>query len=168
MISWDSAGRGRIPFSFVYGGQDSTEMLREWHAGPVHKQVDGNRVRRTRSWSDPATGLVVRLETADYPDHEATEWLVHFTNEGSEPTPLLEQVRAVDLCVTGAGAGPVQVHHARGSQSEFSDYAPREDRLCGGDKLILHSHGVKTSLAGAGYCWRTIPQHPAAGLLAGC
>ncbi len=84
--------------SFIYDGVPSTQLLAGWTKSPVETAAlaDG-RTRRTLRWTDPRTHLEVRVESVDYPDYPAVEWIGYIKNAGTSPSPLLETVRALDV-----------------------------------------------------------------------
>ena len=106
------------PFSFVYGGRDSGDLLREWpktqEAGPLEPAV----TRQTTTWTNPATGLEVRCVAVEYTDYPAVEWTVYFKNNGTRATPILEQILGIDMALERPAAGgvrsaPLEGRHVR-------------------------------------------------------
>ena len=89
-----------IPFSFVYGGKPSAELLPQWRAAQKEEAVDAATRRRTLTFTDPQTGLEVKAVADVYLDTPGVDWTVYFTNTGTKDTPILEKVRAVDVAIT--------------------------------------------------------------------
>jgi hypothetical protein len=89
------------PFSFVYDGKPSAKLLKRWKfiVGPITHDA-GKRVRQF-TYLDAATGLEVICEVKQYEDAAAVEWVLHFKNTGTKPTPILEDVRALDTGFVG-------------------------------------------------------------------
>ncbi len=86
------------PFSFVYGGKASRELLPSWTTQRGTATIDAHRTSRTLSWSDPATGLwKSRCVAVEYADFPAVEWTVYFKNTGKHDTPILEQIQGLDV-----------------------------------------------------------------------
>ena len=50
-------GSTEPPFSFVYGGQASAALLKEWKCERASRQLDEHRTERTSTWTDPGTFL---------------------------------------------------------------------------------------------------------------
>ncbi|MGA2656375.1 MAG: alpha-galactosidase [Verrucomicrobiota bacterium] len=140
--------RAEPPWSFVYGGRSSSELLKTWRVSQSEGTLDTNRIQRALTYADWRTGLEVRCEAIEYRDFPAVEWVVRFKNTGAADLPLLEQVRALDIGLFGGSSGEVVIHHARGSNAEFRDFAPLADRLAPNGRLQLDSHGFPTSFAG--------------------
>src|SRR5580692_10990846 len=61
--------------SFHYDGKASGELLPSWHKSPLSsKKLSDRRTQHRLEWTDPATGLDVRVEAVDYGDYPAVEW----------------------------------------------------------------------------------------------
>ena len=144
---WFAAG-AEAPYSFVFGGRSSAELLKGWTVRRAENRLDSNRTQRTLTYTDSRTGLEVHCEAVEYSDYPAVEWVVWFKNTGTADTPLLEKVRAMDLALFRGSSGEVVVHHARGSNAEHRDFAPLTDRLAPNGRLELNSHGIPTSWTG--------------------
>ena len=84
------------PFSFVYAGQPSDKLLAKWTKKAEKKRLDANRTQHTFTWNDSKTGLVVRCVAVDYADYPAVEWMVYLRNAGTNATPILENIQALD------------------------------------------------------------------------
>jgi hypothetical protein len=56
----------QLPFSFVYGRQPSKSLLKSWPEKTTVRQLDGGRIEETLLWTDPKTGLQVRITAIDY------------------------------------------------------------------------------------------------------
>ena len=79
-----------MPFSFVYDGQASHEVLARWPRTTHVESLDAERRRRTYLWKDLKTALEVRCVVVDYANSPAVEWTVYFRNAGTDRTPILE------------------------------------------------------------------------------
>ena len=65
-----------IPFSFVYGGKPSAELLPQWSAAQKEEAVNATTRRRTLSFTDPQTGLEVKAVADIYLDTPGVDWTV--------------------------------------------------------------------------------------------
>ena len=130
------------PFSFIYGGQSSAELLKTWDAKykMIERKVD--RTESTLTFTDPASGLMVESAIIVYANYPAVEWVIHFRNIGEWDTPLLENVQALDIALTRSAGSEYILHHARGSNSKIEDFQPSDDTLPPGSNLTIHSFGV--------------------------
>ena len=68
-----------MPFSFVYDGRPSGDLLGGWQATTTARSLDECRTERARVFTDPHTGLEVRCEVIAYQDSPSVEWLLRFT-----------------------------------------------------------------------------------------
>jgi alpha-galactosidase len=126
-------------FSFVYDGKSSGELLKTWTVKQESRVLDSQRAEYTIIYTDPKTGLTVRCVGIEYRDFPAVEWLLYFKNTGGKDTPILENVRALDLRLARPSLGGFVVHHARGTDAGISDFAPLSDAIESGRPLKISS-----------------------------
>ena len=126
-------GKSSLPFSFTYDGRPSAPLLAEWPAKVADERLDAQRTRRTLAWTDPKTGLEVRCVAVDYADYPAVEWTVWFKNTGQADTPILEDVRGMDVAFARPSTNEPTVHYIEGD----SAYTPHENRLGPGAALCF-------------------------------
>ena len=112
------------PFSFVYDGRPSGQLLPEWTIERSRRQLDAQRTQHTVSYSDPKTKLTVRCVAVEYHDFPTVEWTVYFKNTGKADTPLLADVQAIDTWFHRGNDGEFTLHHNRGSTAGPNDYQP--------------------------------------------
>jgi alpha-galactosidase len=123
---------GSPVFSFVYDGRPSAEFLKTWkleRSSKTSKTLDPHRTERTLTYTDPKTGLVVRVVAVEYHDFPTVEWTVYFKNRGTTATPILENIQALDAKFARGHYGEFLLHHAVGSPCAQNDYAPLESPL---------------------------------------
>jgi alpha-galactosidase len=131
------------PFlSFRYGGKPSAELLKTWEFKRASRKLDGHRTEHSLLYTDPKTGLVVRCVGIEYSDYPCIEWTLYFKNTGSQDTPILSEIQALDLQVElKPEQGAFLLHHNIGSQTQPSDYQPQQTVLGPGAELILAGAG---------------------------
>lgn len=117
-----------IPFSFKYGGRLFQHLLPAW---------DFLREPPTLFWADPETGLGVM---ADVTTHEtgAVEWQLTFTNTGTKPTLILQDVWAVSVIIPGnrGWRESAWVHQLnKGSLCKEDDWLPTVTEMIPGSLL---------------------------------
>ena len=112
------------PFSFVYGGKPSSELLPQWKVERSIRELDPQRVQRTIVYQDKNTGLQVRCVAVRYKDFPTIEWTVYFKNTGTTDTPILSDVRALDSGFERNGSGEFVLHHEVGTFVAPSDFEP--------------------------------------------
>jgi alpha-galactosidase len=126
------------PFSFIYDGKSSQELLKSWPGKASCRQLDDKRWQHTILFTDPKTKLEVRCEVIEYADFPAVEWIVYFENKGDKDTPILENVQAMDTSLTAdPQAKDIIVRHARGSKVVIEDFQPLDDPLAPGAQLKI-------------------------------
>jgi alpha-galactosidase len=139
------------PFSFVYDGRPSAELLREWPVkrsskkfeatGPETHPRGRNLAEYTVTWTDPKTGLEVRCVAVGYNDFPTVEWTLFFRNAGSSDTPILEKIQPLDVQLDRGDTGEFLLHHNHGSQADGNDYGPLETPLLPGKSKRLGAAG---------------------------
>jgi alpha-galactosidase len=116
-------------FSFKYDGRSSDELLKQWSLQRSSRDRDQNQTERTLTWSDPVTGLQVRCVAIEYRDFPTVEWTLHFKNTGTNATPIIENIQALELDLKRGTNGEFLLHHNIGSPADGSDYGPLETPL---------------------------------------
>ena len=138
-FEWDTK---QPPFSFTMDGRSSRETLDALESS----EVAAEEGRRTQlHYADPASGLNVRVHLRRFDDFPAWEWVLELTNQGSDDTPVINDLLALELTIpAGEGDDPI-LHHAKGSLCEIDDFVPRADRLRSGGEIELKPIGGRSS-----------------------
>ncbi|MBI3850421.1 MAG: alpha-galactosidase [Verrucomicrobia bacterium] len=135
------------PFSFVYGGKSSADLLGKWKVKRETRKLDKLRTGHTITYNDTETGLSVRLEAVTYSDFPTVEWTLYFKNTGNVNTPILENIKALDIQLERGSKGEFVLHHQPGSQMIASEYQPLETRLGPGTEKQFIAEGGRPSSA---------------------
>jgi alpha-galactosidase len=116
---------GAVPFSFVYDGKPSSELLKEWKLERTSQELGTDKLttEHTLVWTDPRTSLQLRCRAIEYHDFPTVEWTLHFKNTGTEPTPIIENIQALDMDVDRGTDGEFSLHHNVGSAADGNDYS---------------------------------------------
>ena len=131
-----------LPFSFVYDGQPSSAFINDWQRTVCDEEVDLTKRRRTLTLTDPKTGLEVRAVCTIYTDTPGADWTLYFTNKGTQDTPILEQVNAVDVAVSPALDTQPVLHQLHGSAAAAQDWQPFDQALPAGKRIqFAPQHG---------------------------
>jgi len=117
------------PFSFVYDGKPSAELLKSWQARHDTQKLDAQRTEHTLTYTDPTTGLQIRCVAVEYSDFPTVEWTLYLKNTGSADTPIIEKIQALDIKLDRQADGEFLLHHNVGSPANGSDYGPLETPL---------------------------------------
>jgi alpha-galactosidase len=129
------------PFSFVYGDRASDELLGGWTFAEQAEPLSERRTRRTQTYTDPRTGLAVRCVIVEYADFPTLEWTLYFQNTGSADTPILADIRPLDVTFARHGDGEFLLHHFVGSPCAANDYQPLEATLGPGQTKRITTQG---------------------------
>lgn len=126
LVSADAA-----PFSFVYDGKRSRELLKNWDSTATSSTAaDGSLWAQRFSFTDPETGLLVSCVATVYGNFPTVEWTLWFKNTGRKDTPIISDIKALDYEMKGTD---FILHHWAG---EFPwDLQPEETVVKPGDKL---------------------------------
>ncbi len=123
-----------LPFSFVFGGRPSSELLKGWTNALEHPKAIEPLIQHRLTFADPQSGLQVECATVEYTDYPVVEWTVCFRNTGSRPLPILESINALDLRLPSRASGQIVLHSWRGDSNSPDSYQPREQSLSPGAK----------------------------------
>jgi alpha-galactosidase len=150
----------QLPFSLIYGEQASQKLLATWPKKTDTQKLDDARTQHTFTWTDLKTGLEVRCTAVEYADFPAVEWVLHLSNTGGKETPIIEQIRPLDLRIESRGHEGFTIHHCLGDSNSGRSFAPVDDVLASEKPgpLVLAPTGGRSSDAHLPYFnvdWRT-------------
>ncbi len=135
-----------LPFSFVYGGRSSRELLAGWERKALEPNHTPAGATQRIQWSDTKTGLKLVADLTPLPDFPAVEWVLHFHNTGTADTPILENVQVLDQILgTGPADSPLTLDRINGSTAGENDFVPQQHELKPGDTVRLAPHGGRSS-----------------------
>ena len=132
------------PFSFVYDGKPSRELLPAWKFAARPGTQEGSKRRQIYNYRDPATGLELTCDVTSYDDFPAVEWILWFKNTGAKATPILEDVQTLDARFESPGE-PFMLHRALGSDARPTDFSPVDEPLAPGTQIDLAPVGGRSS-----------------------
>lgn len=130
-----------LPFSFVYDGKTSAELLKTWSRTEKTEEFPDGRVLHVLIFTDPKTGLEVTCRATEFTNFPTCEWTLTFNNTGPADTPILENIQAADLNVTRPQDSEFLLHYSCGADSSPTDYAPLETPLEKGSKHTFAPNG---------------------------
>ena len=112
------------PFSFMLDGREASEVLAAWQRTDVERELDAKDRERTRQWTDPASGLQVRLVATEYADFPVVEWTLWLKNTGKADTALLENIQGLDVRFELEDGGEFVLHGLRGDSCVAESFHP--------------------------------------------
>ena len=133
-----------LPWSFRYAGRPSSDLLPSWKLRVSPETRQGDEIRQSFSFADSKKGLEVNCDVTRYEDFPAVEWVLYFRNKGRRQTPILEDVRALDVRFRNDGRS-VLLHRALGSSNKETDFSPVEQILEPGNQISLAPVGGLSS-----------------------
>jgi len=113
---------GAPPFSFVYNGKPSAQLLSGWQRSEEKTPMDGGELHQI-TWRDPATRLEVTAKVRTFTAFPALDWVVTYSNGGTADTPLIEQIEAMDWKRPSLGHDP-QYQQWYGGNGGADDFYP--------------------------------------------
>jgi alpha-galactosidase len=116
--------RENAPFSFVLAGKAWNDLPGTWRKHQETRELDAQRLERTRTWRDDAGGLHVRLVAVEYADFPVVEWTVWLKNTGKDNTPLLENIRGLDAGFERTAGVEYVLHGIRGDSCVAESFRP--------------------------------------------
>lgn len=131
------------PFSFTYGKRKSTDLLKGWDLKRSSRNLDDRRVEHTLLYTDPDTNLTVRCVGITYSSYPTVEWTVYLKNNGKSDTPLIKDLKALDMSITREADDEFVLHHNMGSSCRIDDFKPI--------KTILNPNMKKRFAPATGY-----------------
>jgi len=136
------------PFSFVYDGRPSSELLAGWEVKREKKRLDERRTEHALTWTDPKTALVVKCIGVEYGDFPTVEWTIYFKNTGNADTPIIEKIQAIDTVFGGPAQGEFVLRSHTGDLCTKDSFQPHVDVLAAkSEKRIANSGGRPTQSA---------------------
>lgn len=138
---WISGARAQTPFSFAYDGFKSADLLPKWKSESSTDKLSDGRTRTTITCTDPATGLEVRWVMVEYAGFPTVEWTVFFKNTGPADTPILSDVRALDVRFERGDEGEFVLHHSKGTTVKADDFMPLTTGLAPDQKATFTPPG---------------------------
>ena len=145
--SWSPGGPSRYPFSFTYAGQTADRCLPAWKHQAASQELDADRTQIVRTWTDPATGLLLEWRIIRYADFPAVEWLLYLENTSAKDTPIIESLLALNLMLPSQPDedDAYRLHSSNGAPSNPTDFEPRVVDLERGGFQVLGAGGGRSS-----------------------
>jgi alpha-galactosidase len=106
--------KAQLPFSFVYGRESSSALLKAWPRKMHTRQLDDARTEHIVIWTDPKTGLEFRIEAFEFAKSPVVEWTAYFKNDGKVDAPILEYVQALDVSFAITDKGIPTILYSKG------------------------------------------------------
>ncbi|MCX7590807.1 MAG: alpha-galactosidase, partial [Kiritimatiellae bacterium] len=115
-----------IPISFNLGSEPVSGIPETWKPNLLRRRIDARLVETIFEGHAPDAGLKLRVECLEYLDYPVLEWTVWLGNVGSEPTPIVNDLWALDAAFEGTN--PV-LWHCNGDFCSPDGYTEEETPL---------------------------------------
>lgn len=139
------------PFSFVYGGTSSSDLLGKWEHD-CRATSSAERVQYRANWADPQTGLKVTAVASAFERYPAAEWILYFENTGDKDTPVIQDIQALDVRVrTGLATRSAVVHGLTGDVCSDQSWLPTARKLDAGKEIRISPVGGRSSNGAFGF-----------------
>ncbi|MFI5387097.1 MAG: alpha-galactosidase [Fimbriimonadales bacterium] len=166
MARFRDGEKGRAPeppFTFVFGGHSSSDILKNWKREMRTMRMYRNRTAMDEVFTDPASGMVVTCRAVEWRDFPTVEWTVDFKNTGKADSPILSDIRPLDVTFTRTDTGEFQLHTNSGDDATVNSYAPHVDTMAPGAVKQTASAGGRPTTGGYPY-WNI--EMPGGGVIA--
>lgn len=150
--AWISAqfAKGKIPpFSFVYGGKESSSFIKKWKYRAETKTQTDDISEYVFTYREGNSGLEVKCKVTGFHKFQAIECVLELTNAAATQSALIENVNAVDLHLNYKNEGKYTLHYARGSNAAKSDFAAVDSSFMAGSRIYLATGTGRSSDNGA-------------------
>ncbi|MFA7288495.1 MAG: glycoside hydrolase family 36 protein [Melioribacteraceae bacterium] len=126
------------PFSFIYGGKSSDTFIKDWEYKAENiKSFDPNVEQFIYTYSDKQTGLVVKCFVTCNNDYNAVEYVLRFTNNSSQNTPIIEGTSVINNVFSYNTGGDFILHHSLGSNMAVNDFQPIDELMQLGKNIYM-------------------------------
>jgi len=113
-----------LPFSFLYDGKASSELLNGWQKKQEKIKIDKNRTQYIHKWTDTETGLEVCCIAVEYSDFPVVEWTVNLKNTGVNKTLIIKDIQGLDVNFRRGNEGEFILHGIKGDICAEESYEP--------------------------------------------
>lgn len=137
-----------LPFSFIYDGKPFDPTAGAWQKSVSSKKLDKQRTEHILVYTDSKTGLTARCTAIEYRDLPAVEWILHFTNNGSKNTPIIENIQPLDLQIKG-NKDWYTLHHSLGDSNSAESFKYIDRQLKPGEPNFILAPDAGRSSEGA-------------------
>jgi alpha-galactosidase len=144
-FSTETLAEDLMPFSFQYGGRSAAELIPGWKKTTRTIQSQADVTTREITWRDPETGLECVLELQTFAHFPAVEWVMRFRNTGKQDTPLIENIRPLDM--EWVPDDQTLLRRSIGSPCTSADFLYRADPLATGETIAMAAGGGRSSNA---------------------
>jgi len=122
-----------LPFSFIYDGKPSKDLVPKWDQKITQHQLDADRIQYEVSYLDPDTCLLVTCVIVQNTKFPQMEWTVWLKNTGHVATPIIEDIQVIDTLLLDEHEEEkssyrlsTTLYHFKGDDATLGSYMPME------------------------------------------
>lgn len=136
----------RPPCLMRVDGRPLVELIGSWkRTHSAAAAPDGVR-RDTLTLTDPVSGLECRMEFVRRPDSPAVEWVPVLTQRGSQRSPMVENLRSLELSLVNPPQTPAHLVYSQGTRAKIDDFALHRREFNISNPIELDSTGSRGHL----------------------
>ncbi len=113
----------KVPFSFTLDGKSSRDFLSHWRMSRTSEKEKNGRIVHHITYAAPDSNLELHVDVTCFRNYSAVDWVLRFKNTGKGISPLIENIRALDLSMA-VGKNEIVFHHSLGSTCSATDFLP--------------------------------------------
>jgi alpha-galactosidase len=133
------------PFSLRLDGRESSSFLADWRFAEEHRETASGTIEKVYTYSDDRSGMEIECRCEVFADFPAIEWVVTVANNGSEESPLIDDLQALDWTMLRGGDAEFVLHRALGSSGTRADFAPISQEMPPSARVDLAPIGGRSS-----------------------
>ena len=133
------------PFSFELGNRSSDNMIGKWaFESKTLTPSQPGELAYMFVWVDPVSGMKVTADVKGYPDYDAVEWVLRFTNTSNKDSEILKNVKSTDVKFKHQN-GDCVLQYADGTHVSKADFHPRSKTITYTDGVYMAPRGGRSS-----------------------
>jgi alpha-galactosidase len=132
---------GMLPSSLLVAGVPSGSAPEMWTRTLSPILEEGRLLRRSVTFTHREAGVSVRYEGVRYLDFPTVEWTAYYRNNGTEDSPLLQDLKTIDAVFSEFSGKSAVLYRNKGDNCTADSFQPLEEELAPGSSLPLANTG---------------------------
>ena len=158
------ARKTELPFSFVYGGRSSDDLLAGWPKETFSRTLDAFRTEHTVRWIEAKSGLEVRSSRSSIMIFRLSNGRFISRTPARRTRRYLENIQALDTRFEAEGGGEFVLHGNKGDWCAPQSYEPYATPLVPGSSSRFRPDGGRPTNGPKGWPYFNL-QMPGGGCL---
>ncbi len=139
--------RSNVPFSFLYDGKTSAELLPDWDFQESSRSP-AQAQQRTVRYLDPKTGLCIECQVTTYRQHAGVDWVCWLSNTSDRDTPIIEQflpLHVNNLLTNLTPKDRITLRWSQGDGCTSESFLPHDEALAVGTRRQFTARSSDTN-----------------------